>query len=268
MKPLDFLEENPAFTFRDNVFYQKALGDFHPFERLYLSIRVKEQRVYPDRIVKALPDFPPDSPMKKEWTVRRKTLTCMISYLRKAAKGKEIAILEVGCGNGWLSNHLARTEKSCVLGIDVNEKELLQAARVFRQRKNLRFAYADVFSAPIPAYHFDFIILSASLQYFRDIHILLQRLLTLLAQHGEIHIIDSPLYSREDLSAAARRSESYFVKNGVPLMQEYYFHHSYSVFNAFQTKILHDPATPLNWLRNKSGVGSPFPWIRITGVRM
>lgn len=187
-----------------------------------------------------------------------------MNYLRRRAGGRNVAILEVGCGNGWLCHHLAGIGKSRVLGMDVNEHELLQAARVFRQHENLQFACGDVLTSTLSA-DFDFIILAASIQYFRNPRLLFGKLLTLLSPAGEIHIIDSPFYKDEHVPAAARRSETYFAKKGIPSMKDHYFHHSFSILSPFQAEMMYDPASPLNRWRRKFLPTSPFPWIRISG---
>lgn len=266
MKLFHFLNANPGFTFRNNIFYQQDFARFQPFERLYLSVRENEQRLYPDEIVKALPDFQADSPLKKEWTIRKNTMNRAMSYLRKRAEGRDVAILEVGCGNGWLCSHLSGIEKSRVLGIDVNERELLQAARVFHHHENLQFACGDILATD-PSAEFDFIVLAASIQYFQDLRFLFEKLIAHLSPGGEIHIIDSPFYNEEHVPAAARRSETYFEKTGAPSMKDHYFHHSYSILNSFQAEMMYDPASSLNRLRRKFLPASPFPWIRISRAK-
>ncbi|HEX8040754.1 MAG TPA: class I SAM-dependent methyltransferase [Chryseosolibacter sp.] len=266
MKRFHFLGSNPDFTFRNNIFYQQDFARFQQFERVYLSVREKEQRLYPDEIVKALPDFHAGSALEKEWRIRKETMKRVMNYLREKADGIPVTILEVGCGNGWLCSHLAGIEKSRVLGLDVNERELLQAARVFHQHENLQFACGDILTSSLSV-EFDFIILAASIQYFRNPRLLLGKLLSLLAPGGEIHIVDSPFYDDEHVQAAATRSETYFEKTGDPSMKDHYFHHSYSILRTFNAEMMYDPASSLNRLRRKFRSASPFPWIRISGPK-
>ncbi|MEX2231745.1 MAG: class I SAM-dependent methyltransferase [Cyclobacteriaceae bacterium] len=252
--------QSSEFSFQSNIFYQRGLSRDTEFETLYLSLREKENRVYPDEIVKILPEIPLQHCLSKEWITRKFTVHKLIRYLREKKAPK---ILEVGCGNGWLCHHLASIPGSEVVGMDVNETELLQGARVFMETKNLFFTYTDIGIAILPFSHFDFIILSASIQYFRDIGILLSKLLGFLARDGEIHIVDSPVYDEADVESAHKRTEEYFDRAGFPLMKKYYHHHTWHMLRTFNLEILYNPDTFLNKMRKTFFLDSPFPWIKI-----
>lgn len=254
--------ENPAFTLKNNIFYQQHFQGFPDFENTYLSLRHKENRLYSDEIVKSLPEIPSHHALRKEWMIRKSTLQRLIPYLNLNQK-KQSKILELGCGNGWLANHLATLPNSEVVGVDVNETELKQGSRVFAETKNLSFAYADIFAAHFPYSLFDYIILSGSIQYFRDIGILFAKLLTLLADNGEIHIVDSPVYNEDDVASANIRSEKYFINAGFPLMKQQYHHHTWQMLDPFHPVIFYNPDFFLNRMKRKFSVASPFPWIKI-----
>ena len=70
------------------------------FETLYLQLREKEGRVYPDEHVALLPDVSTTHPHYKEWLVRQESSQKLLRWLKK--KKKPLDILEIGCGNGWL----------------------------------------------------------------------------------------------------------------------------------------------------------------------
>src|SRR4051794_33766657 len=99
------------------------------FEADYLSLRKKEGRLYTDEEVARLPHVVKNASLKKEWAIRSASCQRLIKYL--AGKKTKLSILEIGCGNGWLSNQLAAVTKTQVLGLDVNQTELAQAQRVF-----------------------------------------------------------------------------------------------------------------------------------------
>ena len=77
--------------------------------------------------------------------------------------------MELGCGNGWLTHHLAMIKNSYVVGVDINRFELEQAARVFNNFNNHKFFYADVFADYFKLGDFDIILLAGSIQYFKDL---------------------------------------------------------------------------------------------------
>jgi SAM-dependent methyltransferase len=183
---------------------------------------------------------------------------------------KPRTILELGCGNGWLTNYLAQDPHTFVWGIDRNQVELVQAARVFGDNRQLGFAHADIFNPPfindrIVKGQFDTVVLASVIQYFPDLPTLIFQLLTLLKPAGEIHVIDSPLYAHNEVEAAKRRSQAYYEKLGVPEMAGFYYHHTWEeLLTLFDSEIVYNPNAPLEWLMRKAGLRrSVFPWIRI-----
>src|SRR5215213_9914853 len=95
------------------------------FEELYIFLRDYEGRIYTDDEVAKLPDIKANHRYKQEWGIRKRSSQKPKHYLKK--KKKSLNILEVGCGNGWLSHQLSAIENSIVKGIDINQIELSQA---------------------------------------------------------------------------------------------------------------------------------------------
>src|SRR5882672_1376853 len=133
---------NASFTLEGNIICQKELGRQGPFEKNYIELRKKEKRVYSDEVVRYLPDYNQRDSQRKEWMIRKITMTKLITYFKK--KENKNLILELGCGNGWLSHQLAMAMNADVFGLDINETELLQGARLFRDCQNLAFIQGDV----------------------------------------------------------------------------------------------------------------------------
>src|SRR6188768_3263764 len=153
---------------------------------------------------------------------------------------RPLTILELGCGNGWLSHTLSSSKNSTVVGLDVNLAELMQASQAFRKVRNLTFVYGDVFDDLFMKESFDIIILAASIQYFKSLDTLFNRLLELLKKEGEIHIVDSPFYKADQVSSAKKRSEEYFNAQGYSEMLNYYFHHAWETLQEFGAEIMYD----------------------------
>jgi SAM-dependent methyltransferase len=250
------LEEN-SFIFFNNLFYQKNFEQTRQFEKMYLNLRQQEGRVYLDEAVKKLPTVESVHPLKFEWRVRQKSTAILCTYI---AKSKPETILEVGCGNGWLSNQLQLKTNCEVLGVDVNETELLQAARIF-SRPTLAFACLDILSeVNIPA--FDTVVLASCIQYFPNVAELIQRLRVHLKPDGKIHIIDSPIYSATEISRAQVRTLEYLRQFKIN-DNRFYFHHSWEEFAQIPFEILHNPTSLINKLKKFVSPISPFPWILI-----
>ena len=238
-------------------------------EALYLELRRIEGRVLEDNVVINLPNISASSPYAKEWRWRKRSFLLLHKYLVAHKKGS-IRILDLGCGNGWMSNQLAKNPKWNVTATDLNLEELEQGARLFG-RDNLTFAYADVVSQKgvfsddfqkIFGEPFDIILLAASVQYFRDLEALVISLRKRLKTGGEIHFIDSHFYSSQwTRNEATWRSHDYFLKMGVPKMLTYYHHHHWPEMKKLGGENLHNNFT--SKLLQKIGWLAPFPWIRM-----
>jgi ubiquinone/menaquinone biosynthesis C-methylase UbiE len=228
------------------------------FQNLYTAAREKEKRIYTDDEVALLPDTPSTHRYAGEWRVRKRSADRLMGYLQK--KKIPLSILEVGCGNGWLSARLAGLKNSTVTGLDINELELNQAKRVFGSRRNIYFESAEIkdFRLNKP---FDAIIFAAAIQYFPLISQTMGEAIKRLKQGGEIHILDSHFYHKVEISHAGQRSLRHYQSIGCGEMADFYFHHSFESIGAFHHKLLFNPLHFKNKLFRRR---DPFPWICIT----
>ncbi len=246
---------------RHQVYYLTEVNS-QTFEQAYLQVRTQEARVYPDEIVKQLPNLPSTHPQYKEWQCRVWSTT---NFFKQSTLNPSHSILDIGCGNGWFTGLLAQKSGAQVVGLDINQVELQQAARLFA-RPNCRFAYGDLFDTQWPAEGFTHITLNACVQYFPNLTDLLQRLLSLLRPRpaGEIHLIDSPFYTPTEIDAARQRSQQYYQDQSVQSMSAHYHHHSWDELRPFAPEVRYHPkqwqAKVRRILRQAS---SPFPWIVI-----
>lgn len=233
-------------------------------EVVYLAVRRKENRLYDDELVQRLPLIKKDDPYYAEWGVRMISALRLHKYLLD--DHRTLRILDIGCGNGWLSNLMTQVFESRVYGIDVNMYELNQAVRVFGKNANLTFAYCDILRNPFPTGNFDVIILAATIQYFPDLRLLIQQLQKYLAPGGAIHILDSPFYALGELETAKAKTSAYYHSLGLPAMSRYYFHHTLEELKDFNYREIYDPVTFMNKVRRKilSSADSPFTWISIS----
>lgn len=263
MKGIDnVLNEHVVFPLENNLYCQQALTDV-PFQDIYLKLREDENRIYEKQALRNLPEVSPGSPHLHEWKIRRKSADKVASYFNTRQNVKNI--LEVGCGNGWLSNFLSKRGDYNVAGLDVNLAELKQAAEAFKESAGVRFVYGNLFDPIFIKRSFDAVILAASIQYFKDVDKLFNRIFELLKIGGEIHIFESPIYKPGHAAEAKRRSAAYFASIGHPEMDDHYFHHSFDLFRKLNFEIMYDPSSIKNRILRKwfEKDLSPFPWIRI-----
>ncbi|NVK29228.1 MAG: methyltransferase domain-containing protein [Flavobacteriia bacterium] len=223
------------------------------FERNYLKVRRAEGRILKDEEVVSLPNLNKAHPHRSEWILRADTVRRLEQVLKsKFPLGGNL--LEVGCGNGWLSNRLSNCGFD-VTGIDVNRTELEQANRVF-SNPNLKFAFADVMRWE-PSAPFDVVVFSAVFQYFEDPNAVVNRLLSKFGARS-IYIVDTAFYSSSERKNAASRSHAYYQSKGVEEMSRYYHHHSTDDFEvAFE--MIYRPSKLRKWLRK-----SPFPIVEVS----
>ena len=96
----DHLLENPLLKYQNNIFYEKDLHLNNAFEGVYLKLRIKENRIHSDEVVKTSARTDRQHPHQKGMGNEETTLQKLIKYLRASGA---TSVLELGCGNGWLS---------------------------------------------------------------------------------------------------------------------------------------------------------------------
>jgi len=229
------------------------------FEEQYLAIRQKEKRIYSDQETARLPEISPSHIYYKEWIARKDSSGRLISYLTN--KNKPLNILEIGCGNGWLSSKLAGIQDARVTGLDINRIEIEQAKRVFKS-DNLEFIYNKFSTGLFESPRFDCIVFAASIQYFPSFRSIINDCLLLLDTTGEIHIIDTHFYNQGSLGKASDRTKKYYSSIGFPAMSANYHYHTFNDLRSFKYKVLFNPRSIINKLFNTS---NPFYWITISG---
>lgn len=210
---------------KKGVQYLSEQVHFSEKEATYLKVRKTENRLLSDDAVKKLPFESPHADYIKEWKMREKSHLKLMRLLRKQPEPK--TILDVGCGNGWFTNLLAKEfPKSTVYGVDLNQPELEQANRLFGSGQ-VWFLYLDLLKTThFPDLSFDMIFFNASIQYFPELNAILTKSKNLITAEGSIWINDSPFYKDERAqSVASERSMAYYSSQGCPEMAQYYFHH-------------------------------------------
>jgi 2-polyprenyl-3-methyl-5-hydroxy-6-metoxy-1,4-benzoquinol methylase len=222
------------------------------FVSAYVSLRQREGWLYSDEEVRMLPHTTAGMHHKKEWAVRARSARRFRQFV--AAK-TPLRLLEVGCGNGWLSHYLAQVPGIHVTGIDINRPELVQAARVFK-KPNLEFIETRLEELHTPP--FDIVLFAASFQYFSNVREVLDAAFGQLKPSSAIHIIDTHFYPDGERASARARSAAYFDAQEAGAMSSYYFHHCLSDMAPYKYRVRNQ----LSW-RLRRVTGTVFPWIEI-----
>ncbi len=245
---------------RDGVYFLSEINN--EFESIYLKVRDNEKRILPDNELLNLPFASEKNPHKKEWDLRAKSYLRFKKYLKRIKE--KINVMDLGCGNGWFCGQLSKSFDHNFYCVDINMTELTQGRRVFNSGK-IKCIYADIFTFEIPNALFDVVIINAAVQYFPDLKKLVERILVLLKDNGEIHIIDSPIYKSIEVENAKQRSFDYYSLMDSQEMAEHYHHHTWNELSTFNYNILYDPRLFMKRINRLFSIDdSPFPWIKIT----
>lgn len=225
-----------------------------PFEELYLKIRKLEGRLYPDEIVKKLPEINKNHQHYLEWEKRKDTLNRFTTYLSNKKVKK---ILEIGCGNGWFTNCLSNYCAQ-IIGQDINKTELEQAARLFKVDAVEFVCTFDLIDL-VKYWQPDLIVFNASLHYFNPEDKIVQELKQVSKKKIEIHVLDTFFYTDSREAASAKiRTEEYYAKYGVKELANFYYHY---ITSDIKAEILRKK--PSKWKQRFNKKTSPFPWLRI-----
>ncbi len=185
----------------NNIYVPGLPGTISPPDERLAPHTFRDGRRYTDAEVAGLPYIDREHPQSPAWALRQASCRRLVRYLCEVKVAA--SILEVGCGNGWLSHQLSSVPASRVVGLDLNFIELQQAARVFR-KPNLKFIYGDFYSDILEGLSFDIIVFAAMIQHYAPLDRMVREALPYLRPRGEIHILDSRLYE-PDLAAFQHR---------------------------------------------------------------
>jgi ubiquinone/menaquinone biosynthesis C-methylase UbiE len=120
----------------------------------------------------------------------KKVLTRLQDPLERSLK-----VLDLGAGNGWLSNRLA-AQGDRVIAVDllVNEQDGLGAWKYYEH--TFTPVQAEFNHLPVMDRFADVVIFNASFHYSEDYAKTLEEALRVLSKDGRIVIMDSPVYRR------------------------------------------------------------------------
>lgn len=236
---------------------EAAIAD-RAFAEQYILLRTKEGRLYSDATVKLLPSINAGHTQYREWQIRKRSANRLLRYIRQ--KNTTPDILEIGCGNGWLTARMASVTLGKSTGLDINTKELKQAGRVFGDIPNCQFIEGSIFKGVLGEQKFDIIVFAASIQYFKSLAEIINAAFEHLTLLGEIHIIDTRLYQYAEIADARERSIAYFHSMGFPGMASHYYHHCINSLDTFQPEILYNP---VRWWNKLFYPSNPFHWIAL-----
>ena len=135
-----------------------------------------------------------------DWRIRARSfsvLTKNVLTRLQVPLGRALRIIDLGAGNGWLSNRLsAQGDRVIAVDLLVNEQDGLGAWKFYEH--GFTPVQAEFDHLPIVDCFADAVIFNASFHYSENYAATLKEALRVLSPQGQIVIIDSPVYRYAD----------------------------------------------------------------------
>jgi ubiquinone/menaquinone biosynthesis C-methylase UbiE len=169
------------------------------FIRDYETIRQSEGRgSTSEKYYRALPFKDLSGRHKADWRIRARSFNVLVNKVLTPLQNpleRSLKILDLGAGNGWLSNRLA-AQGDRVFAVDllINDLDGLGAWKYYEH--TFTPVQAEFNHLPIADHFADAVIFNASFHYSENYIETLKEALRVLSRQGRVVIMDSPVYRR------------------------------------------------------------------------
>ncbi len=192
---LEFRREEGIWRFllpESEAHYARFIAD-------YEAVRGYEQRGSTSAsYYRALPFKDFSGRYRADWRVRAHSFNVLVKNVLTRLQNpvqRSLKILDLGAGNGWLSNRLsAQGDRVVAVDLLVNKQDGLGAWKYYEN--SFIPVQAQFDHLPIMDRFADAVIFNASLHYAEDYARTLKEALRVLSNEGSIVIMDSPVYKR------------------------------------------------------------------------
>jgi len=193
-------QDETAFPRLDNIWRflrPDRKKHFDQFIQEYETIRWKEGRGSDDPdYYRSLPYPDKSVPRSGEWAIRAKSFEALIREVIEPLEksfGQGLKILDLGAGNGWLSNRLA-TREHFVAAVDLitNSYDGLGAHRHYEN--DYLPIQSEFVHLPFVGKQFNLAIFNASFHYAESYEMTLREVLRVLSPETKVVILDTPIY--------------------------------------------------------------------------
>jgi SAM-dependent methyltransferase len=140
---------------------------------------------------RALPQVDRDHPQRAIWQIRKRNFERLLALI---GSSESLKILDIGAGNGWLSNRLAERGHT-IAALDLLDDCLDGLGARVNYTSHFEAYQANFDRLPFEANQFDWVIFNAALHYATSIQQTLREAKRVLKERGWLVILDSPLYS-------------------------------------------------------------------------
>ena len=169
------------------------------FNQEYETVRRAEGRAGRPEFYQALPFQDLSGRRRADWRIRAASYRALMGRIVQPMErhlGRALVILDLGAGNGWLSNRLA--QRGHALGaVDLLTNDWDGLGAYIHYTTAFEPIQAEFEALPVGSGEVDLAIFNASLHYAAGYEAALGEAIRTLKSMGEIVILDSPLYRDE-----------------------------------------------------------------------
>lgn len=208
---------------------QDKLVELDAFMRDYERIRLAEGRGSDDpAYYRRLPFAGPSagaggSPiegaasLEEMWRLRAASYETFAHRVLAPLMGPPVAALDLGAGNGWLSNRMAEAGHE-VHAVDILDNDLDGLGATRHYRTSFTPVQASFDQLPYGDKVFDLIVFNASFHYSVDYARTLEHVLAKLVPGGVIAVLDTPVYRKREsgLRMVEEREARFLQRYGTP----------------------------------------------------
>ena len=226
--PLAQPAQDALYCPRDNLHFQRSAGIwrfllpersdlFAKFIHDYETIRKGEGRGSQDpAYYRGLPYQDLTGQRASDWHIRAVSFDALMKKIIQPA-GRALSILDLGAGNGWLSNRLASLGHS-VAAVDLITNDLDGLGCYKYYKTDFTPIQAEFDRLPFLDSTVDLIIFNASLHYSINLLNTLQEALRVLTATGVVVVLDSPVYrdARSGEAMVKEREAQFKQRFGFP----------------------------------------------------
>jgi len=172
-------------------------SQYHQFIREYETVRLAEGRASTEpAYYRSLPFVDLQGNFRKDWKIRARTYQALFEHVLKPVEQQcahSVKILDLGAGNGWLSNRLAiRGHQVAAVDLITNPYDGLGTRGFYRS--GFLSVQADFNRLPFLNEQADLAIFNASFHYASSYESILQETMRVLHPTGQVVILDTPIY--------------------------------------------------------------------------
>jgi SAM-dependent methyltransferase len=187
---------------------------FRQFIQEYETVRKAEGRGSADSAYyRALPFRDLNGKSSGDWRIRARSYQALIVHVLSSLEQihqRPLYILDLGAGNGWLSNRLSQSgHHLAAVDLTINDFDGLGAH--IHYETSFTPVQADFAQLPFVSDQADLAIFNASFHYATSYERVLQEALRVIADHGLVVIMDTPVYHAGDSGEQmVREREAFF----------------------------------------------------------